>query len=38
MRLEGGRIAQILWSNWDWLEQLQQLGAVPRTAVEDDEQ
>ncbi|HST05248.1 MAG TPA: ester cyclase [Chloroflexia bacterium] len=38
MRLEGGRIAQIVWSNWDWLELLQQLGAVPRTVVGDDEQ
>jgi predicted ester cyclase len=38
MRLEGGRIAQIVWSNWDWLELLQQLGAVPRTAVGNDEQ
>jgi predicted ester cyclase len=38
MRLEGGRIAQIVWSNWDWLELLQQLEAVPRTVVGDDAQ
>jgi hypothetical protein len=38
MRLEGGRIAQIVWSNWDWLELLQQLEVVPRTVVSEDEE
>ena len=30
MRLQDGRIAEIVWSNWDWLELLQQLEIVPR--------
>jgi predicted ester cyclase len=38
MRLEGGRIAQIAWSNWDWLELLQQLEVVPRTVVGEQEE
>jgi predicted ester cyclase len=30
MRLQNGLIAEIVWSNWDWLELLQQLEIVPR--------
>jgi predicted ester cyclase len=29
MRLQDGLISEIVWSNWDWLELLQQLEIVP---------
>lgn len=29
MRLDNGRISEIVWSNWDWLELLQHLEIVP---------
>jgi predicted ester cyclase len=36
MRVKNGRIAEIVWSNWDWLELLQQLEMVPRgLGIED---
>jgi predicted ester cyclase len=30
MRVHDGRVCEMIWSNWDWLELLQQLGEVPR--------
>ncbi len=33
MRIRDGRLCEIVWSNWDWLELLQQLGEVPRPAA-----
>jgi len=35
MRVHEGRVCEIAWSNWDWLELLQQLGEVPRPHVEE---
>jgi predicted ester cyclase len=35
MRVHDGRLCQIVWSNWDWLELLQQLGEVPRPNSEE---
>lgn len=35
MRVENKRIAEVVWSNWDWLELLQQLEMVPRTLGEE---
>jgi predicted ester cyclase len=36
MRVSEGRLCQIVWSNWDWLELLQQLGEVPRATPEEE--
>ncbi len=30
MRLQDGLISEIVWSNWDWLELLQQLDIIPQ--------
>ena len=37
MRVRDDRLSEIVWSNWDWLELLQQLGEVPRPASDDEE-
>jgi len=37
MRVHDGRICEIVWSNWDWLELLQQLGEVPRPRAAGEE-
>jgi predicted ester cyclase len=36
MRVRDGLLCEIAWSNWDWLELLQQLGEVPRP-IENEE-
>ena len=36
MRVHEGRLCEIVWSNWDWLELLQQLGEVPRPASDEE--
>ncbi|MEO8286333.1 MAG: ester cyclase [Chloroflexota bacterium] len=36
MRVRDGKLCEIVWSNWDWLELLQQLGEIGRPVEVED--